>query len=249
MIYVDNRAGSKDYAPLIPNGELCRLDSGDVCFSGHGPGGDVVVGIELKSLGDVLNSICTGRFADVQAPNMIATYDYSYLIVEGTWTADDDGVLVSPRRHKGMVPVTMGARRFMYTDLEQWLTSVENQAGIKVKRTISKRETVATIMAIYHWFQRSYSEHKSFKCLHETGPDVALLTRPKMFQRMLALVPRVGWERSQIILPKIGEVRFIKKDGRPMEMADWFIENQIAEGTAVKIMEALGANTNHSRTR
>lgn len=245
MIYVDDRAGSKDYAPLIPNSELCRLDSADVCFGGHGANGDVTIGLELKSLGDCLNCIVTGRFADVQAPAMISTYDHSYLIIEGNWTADDDGVLVRPARYHGLVPVTMGNRRFMYTDLEQWLTSVENQAGIKVKRTISKRETVATILAIHAWFQRSYSEHKSFKCLHEAGPDVALLSRPTMLRRMLALVPRVGWERSATLLQRFKGVQFIKNNGKPAGMEDWFIEREIAEGTAKKIMESLNANSIH----
>lgn len=196
MILVDDRAGSKDYAPLIPNSELCRLDSADVCFTGNGPSGDVIVGIELKSLSDVLNCISTGRFADVQAPAMVATYDYSYLIVEGNWNCDSDGVLVHPRRGSGLVPVGFGRRRFMYAELEQWLASVELQAGIHVRRCPGKRETVATILGLYRWFQKDYDEHKTFKVMHQDGPDSALLCRPSLMRRVAAELPHVGWRWS-----------------------------------------------------
>lgn len=198
MIYVDDRAGSKDYAPLLPKSELCRLDYGDVCFAGNGPHGDVLVGLELKQLSDVLNCIMTGRFADVQAPGMVKAYDYSWLIIEGSWNCDPDGMLVVPRRNRGLVPVALGRRRFMYRDLEQWLASVEMQAGIRVRCTKGKQETVATILGLYHWFQKDYDEHKTFKCFHQDGPDSALLSRPTLTRRIAAELPSVGWRWSMV---------------------------------------------------
>ena len=63
-VLVDDRAGSVDlvkYQPLKRSAELTRLRAGDVLIVGNGPGGrPVLVGIEFKTVADLIQSIDNG---------------------------------------------------------------------------------------------------------------------------------------------------------------------------------------------
>ena len=58
MILIDSRIGSAELAPLIstPN-ILCQLEFADFTFSGNGPAGQVAVGVERKTIMDLLQSM------------------------------------------------------------------------------------------------------------------------------------------------------------------------------------------------
>ena len=71
---IDDRAGSRDlikYEPVRSTGELCRLDSADVCLTGNGPNDAVLIGVEVKSIWDLISSINTGRLQATQIPAML----------------------------------------------------------------------------------------------------------------------------------------------------------------------------------
>jgi hypothetical protein len=60
---------------------LSTLSSGDVSFIGEGTHGPISIGIEVKSISDLITSIQTGRLQDTQIINgMLNDYD-----IEGRW--------------------------------------------------------------------------------------------------------------------------------------------------------------------
>ena len=65
LILIDDRAGSAPFAsipPLCDCSVLCHLDSADAMITGNGPDDStVLVGVEIKSIPDLLSSMQSGR--------------------------------------------------------------------------------------------------------------------------------------------------------------------------------------------
>lgn len=102
MILIDSSTGSRDlikYPPLDdPNlASLSNLSTSDdtkssvdVCFVGNGPDEtNLMIGIEFKSLGDLLSSIFYGRIQDTQIPAMKAQYDRCWLLYYGDYNCNE----------------------------------------------------------------------------------------------------------------------------------------------------------------
>jgi len=94
-ILVDDRIGSKDLAssPYLssPNftTTLCRLPSADIAFAGNGPNDStLMIGVEIKSIRDLVSSLRTGRIQDTQIRGMLSDYDVRWLLVYGEWRGD-----------------------------------------------------------------------------------------------------------------------------------------------------------------
>ena len=73
-------------ADLIKDSIIVRMDYGDAMVTGNGPCGQVDIGIERKRIGDLVNSITTGRLSGHQLPGLLAQYYKVYIIVEGMYT-------------------------------------------------------------------------------------------------------------------------------------------------------------------
>ena len=77
MILVDSREGSKQLQPLLRDSKLTRLEFADFAFTGSDRDGRISqIGIEYKTLPDVLSCIADGRFAGHQLPGMMKAYDH-----------------------------------------------------------------------------------------------------------------------------------------------------------------------------
>lgn len=170
MILVDSRIGSADLAtPLRAMGlpaELVTLDSGDVAFEGRGIGGKVLsIGIELKKLGDLVSSLRTGRLAE-QVSRMLGpdpAYDYAWLLVEGRWSADDQGQLVKlNKRTWKVLPGGMSAAEF-----QKQILTFELCGGMHVRHCIARPDTLRFIASLYRWFtDKSMDLHRSHLAVH-----------------------------------------------------------------------------------
>lgn len=112
MILIDDRAGSRDLssvAPLSSISELCRLSSGDICFSGNGPStrdnpnGTISIGIEVKQISDLISSRQSGRLQGVhgQIESMLSDYDEQWLLTYGVYRCGPAGELQSIRYMRG----------------------------------------------------------------------------------------------------------------------------------------------------
>ncbi len=211
-ILVDDRAGSKDlvkHPPLDTLGQLCRLHSGDVCFQGNGSAGPVLVGIEVKSVLDLLASLNTGRLQATQLPRMMADYDVNWLLYYGTYRPNPkSGALQIRKRVKGRGPVpvwvdySIGAKVVPYGYHEAFLVSPSfTQTGVLSKRVFDLAEAAYWIGVLYRTWQRPYSSHKSMRTFDKSrevsvpGMD----TKTEVRAKMCSAWPGVGYEKAVAI--------------------------------------------------
>lgn len=234
MLLIDNRAGSKDLYPLLVGRglpcSLTRMDYGDVAFLGVGHNEiPIQVGIEVKTVQDVVNSLATGRFAGHQLPGLVNSYDQVWLLIEGLWRANaKTGILESRIIHKnGKVdwhPIQAGTRRFMYADLLSWLFTVTTKGGIRWCAVSNWNEATIWLSGLYAWWTKGWDNHQSHLAFHDgtrhgspykrdkaammvaSLSDKALLVRPSLCRMVAAQLPGVGWEKSKGITEKFRTV-------------------------------------------
>jgi len=235
MIFLDDRIGSRHYAAMIPGSQITRLEAGDAAWD---TADGRLVGVEIKKVLDAVACMYSSRLADRQIPVMRQIYDINYLIVEGLWQAEPStGILQYYKGELGRwgkwIDVTSGRKRLMYSAFEQWLTTMSLAGGLLLRSTPHAESTATLLRSLYAWHQRM--DHKSFHVLDENFGDGAELTRPGMLRRMIALLPRVGWHRSGILVRRFKSVQ----DMAQSKPEQWLIEREIGPETAVKIIEAL----------
>lgn len=161
MIFVDTRAGSDQLIPLLKRCGLpvqpARMTYGDVRFIGSGPGGEpVTVGVEVKSISDLLHSMTDGRFAGHQLPGMVTSYDQPWLLVEGQWRAQrGSGLLQYLSRSYQWRDATIGSRKFMYRDLVSWLFTIQTKTGILVNLASDWDHATLWLATLYSWWTRT----------------------------------------------------------------------------------------------
>lgn len=197
---VDDRTGSRDlmgYEPVRSVGLLCRLDSADVAITGNGPDGPILVGIEVKSVWDVLNSANTGRLQATQIPAMLATYDVNWLLYYGGHRAGRNGILEVQRRGK-WEPVKLGSRPVPYGYLEAMLIDIST-VGVSVHRALDVAEASAWLGVLYRWWSKPWDKHHGMRTLDKSR-GISLM--PGMTAEVLqmtkvaAALPGVGFERA-----------------------------------------------------
>lgn len=229
---MDNRAGSKELAPLLARKglpvTLTRMDYGDVCWLGIGPSGEPVsVGVECKTIRDVIQCIADGRFAGHQLPGLVQSYDQVWLLVEGHWRENNHtGILEYQKRRGEWAELLAGTRRFMYRDLLTWLFTAETKGGIRCARVGDWNEGSTWLSSCYKWWTASngWDGHKSHLAFHDgtrhgapykadratrmvaSLSDRALLSRPTLTRMICAQLPSVGWTRSEPLARKFKSV-------------------------------------------
>lgn len=182
LILIDSRVGSADlidYPPLnSPHlTQLCTLDSADVCFTGFGPNEQrILIGIEVKSIPDLLASRRNGRLFGTQIPKMCKGYQRSYFILYGGYRCNDLGQLEieSPnRRHHSewstYPPDT--TQPTLYSEFESSLIIMQH-CGISTKHvypdftlhnhteriTSCKHQIARYIYTLYAKWQKPYAQ-------------------------------------------------------------------------------------------
>ena len=245
MILVDERVGSREQLQTLRSlgvdAELGgRLDA-DFQFDGFGPHGSVLIGLERKTIQDLLNSMRDKRLAGQQLGGMLNCYDICYIVVEGIWRRG---------RGTGLVEVLNGSWRpsrgnHRYAEVDRFLCSLEELAGLRIRRTADEEESCAAIADLYLWWQKPYEEHKSLRVAYAPAPKAARKGhRPQMFRSAPTLLET--WVNA---LPGI-------VDGRAIEIAKNFVSprdlanadldrwlaikgQRIGKKSAQKILEAI----------
>ena len=206
MILIDARVGSNHLLTYLPKwvAEYSILDFGDCCFTGKGPENkELKIGIEVKKLADLLASLTSGRLVGYQLPGLLGTYDRVYLIVEGWYSASDNGELVIINSD-GAMRRTWTHKAWRYSDLDGWLNTIANKARVAIKRTIDTIETAAAIYSLYLWWQKDWNEHRGLDQFYDETPIT--LERPSIMRRIAALLPGIGWEKSAKIEEAFGTI-------------------------------------------
>lgn len=201
MIFIDDRIGSKDLIKHMPenSAQLTRLRFGDAMFLGNGPEGcPVHVAMELKTIGDILACIIDGRFSGHQLPGLLAHYHVIYLIIEGKHRPDPRTGLLQVPGSRGWRDADYGAKRWMYRDLDCFLSTMEMKAGIKVRRSYDRKESAQILLAQHHWWTaKDYDEHRAHEAFDISGePSVV---RPSLLRRIAAQLPGIGWQKAQAV--------------------------------------------------
>lgn len=249
MISVDSREGSAALAPLLRSRglpvELTRMTFGDVCFLGIGKDEcPVSVGIEVKTIHDVLKCVTDGRFAGHQLPGLVSAYDQAWLLIEGLWRANPQSGVLEYYRNKGRgkwTEATVGTRRFMYRDLWTWLLTVVNKGGVGVIIHPDWGQAATWIHTLYSWWttKGGWDGHKSHLAINETSRgqffDRALLVRPTILRMVAKELPGVGYEKSQAVAAHFGNVhRLVNATEKELREVEG-----IGPGLALKIYQAL----------
>lgn len=253
MLVVDDRAGSGELAPLLRAKGLpvvlARQMYGDVSFVGFGPGGEPVpIGIEVKSIRDVIQCMTNGRFAGHQLPGLVETYSQIYLLIEGGWKpCPRSGVLLIRKNSGQWIEATVGTRRFMYKDLLSWLFTVSIKGGVRVQQSSDWNEAIIWLSSLYRWWtvtgtggRDGYDEHTSHLAInvaHDAAfyRDSALLVRPSLLRRVAKELPGVGIEKSAAVANCFSSVRTLV-EADPDTIA---LVPGIGKTMAVRIWEAI----------
>jgi hypothetical protein len=255
-LLIDDRAGSKDLKPYldrlrVPN-QLTQLEFGDVALLGRGPEDNWVrVGVEYKSLSDVLKCITTGRFAGHQLPGMfrrsilsdgtaLREYDVTWLLIYGVWRVDpNSGVIQTPHKVGGKTEwrqISLGGRGYMGRDLDGFLLTLTQQSGIRIAKVGSEFEAASWIGALYKWWTgKSWDEHRSLQTFDLSGPLLGQILAPRFARRVAKELPGVGWVKSQRVVEHFGCVtNMVLADER-----EWSQVPGIGKVLARRICDAL----------
>lgn len=213
MLLVDNRIGSAELlAPLKALGlpvELTRLDFGDFALTGRGlKGRTLQIGIERKRLGDLVQSLRSGRLAGHQLPGLTgpdAIYDRSWLVVEGTWRPGSRGLVEVPgsgrwSKRWQVLPGSMNA-----AELNKALLTLELLGGLHVRTTADEAETARFLAVLYRWWtDKDLDQHTTHLQIRTIPSGPIALSR---FREVLCRFPGLGRVASGAVEKHFGNLR------------------------------------------
>ena len=166
-----------------PSVTIQDLESGDCVFQGYGPQGSILVGIERKTLSDLVDCMTTRRLTGVggQIPRMWDTYDLCFLTVEGLWRPGPGGEIetYTGRRDKPWEPMWSrggdgnGRHAISYRQVVSYLTmlKISGREHVVFDRTANMEETAALWTSLWHCFQKPWDEHTTYRQLWKKGPQ------------------------------------------------------------------------------
>lgn len=251
MIYVANDIGSKEFAAGIRRRinvpvEVTEMLAGDFAFEGNGPNGRLLIGIERKSIGDMLSSMRSGRYAGFQMPNMGLDFDVCYLLIEGIWRPNSQGMLEVPAKIKGKrvwAPYrhSLAAKQwnradnrpYLYSELDKHLCTVELKKNVAIVRAGGKLEMIWQVINRYQWWQKGWDEHDSADPI-KTQAEVSF-TRISDCRKFANIVPGIGWKRSADVARVFGSIDACCR----ASVAQWCEVPGIGQSTAKKAYEFI----------
>ena len=162
-VFVDSRTGSIELQPALRklgiDAQEAILDSADFMFAGNGPDGEVQIGIERKTLSDLVTSLRDGRLPNFQMEKLRRTYDVMWLLVEGEIATDRLGRLYGHigRRKRQALPGSMTE-----DVLVKSLLTLELQGGFRIVRTMTPKQSASWIASCARWWSdKQWDEHST----------------------------------------------------------------------------------------
>lgn len=200
MILIDSRIGSVELIPYLQRMgakvERTSLEFGDVCFEGNGPNGKVVIGVERKTTGDLLNCVDDSRYSAHQLPGMKAMYNKSILMVEGVWKPDTaTGYLMECVATLTWRPYRQRSQMVRYAKLFRYMLSIQ-LSGVTVLSSRDIEQTAYNVLEVYSYFQKKWEDHSSLLEM-QTLNIPSLNGRPSLTQRWAAQLDGIGVKHSQ----------------------------------------------------
>lgn len=202
MILVDTRDGSNELIPLLAGCSPCLLPAGDICIPGNGPDGDVLIGVEVKKIDDLLQSITNGRLSATQLPAMVDNFSClgRWLLTVGEYRNGRAGRLEVKGSRGGFYPYRVGSREVPWGYVEGFLIELQTM-GFGLKQVASNEHAAEWLERLDRFWSKPWLEHKAMKKFDVSArnkvalmPDVdkELLARAEVFKDL----PGLGWERA-----------------------------------------------------
>lgn len=204
VLYIDSRVGSRELAPIFQRRHgakisLTTLTSADVAWCcGHTVKnpfceGDYGcrVGVERKTLSDLVGSLMKSRLDGRQVPLLLQGYQMSYILVEGVFRPGDDDAIEVPR-NGGWERTRHG---LTYSQLEGWLCRYEVGAygRIHIARGLSSMTaSAAFITAKARWWWKDWNKHHFGAITKMEAPVKAMMFTANEYQKIIASLPGVG---------------------------------------------------------
>lgn len=95
------------------------------------------------------------------------------------------------------VPYQFGQRRFMYRDIDNFLTTMEILGGIRLRRVANRSETAHLIADLYGWWGKEWEDHHAHLGFDESSrPDAVFIRKPSLVCEFAARFPGIGWKRA-----------------------------------------------------
>jgi len=200
MIIVDKCIGSGELLPLFPPGDakLGTLTYGDFAFTGNGPDGcPYIIAVERKTIGDLLNSMTTGRLADTQLRGLLNSYNIVWILVEGMFRPDPRTGQLQHYKYGKWCVLTQGNRSFMTRDVWLFLNTLGMKAGVSWVTTSTPKETVLFIQTLYRWWNdKEWEQHRSHLQPKRRPEEIAQFVLHTLVRRVASQLKGVGWEKA-----------------------------------------------------
>lgn len=209
MILVDSRSGAESnkdettvdrmihYVRKIGvNCEKGTLEFADAAFEGNGPDGRIMIGIERKSLHDMLNCIDDSRYSAHQKVGMMPMYKVSILMLEGVWKPHDpDGWLMEGFNGGSSFGMCRyRSRQTLYSKLFRYMLSV-SMSNVIVIQSRDLWHTAYNICECYHYFQKQWDDHTSMLETQKLQiPDMRI--KPPLVRKWAADIEYIGVKMS-----------------------------------------------------
>lgn len=201
MVIVDRRAGSEALhftAALRDRSQLGTLEFGDVMLAGNGPNGTITVGIEVKSVDDLLSSISTGRLAGHQLPGLVKTYDHSWIAVFGKVRPGPDNYL-EVQKHGSWKNFKIGRQPVPYSYLAGFELTAQFFSPVRIKWLQDLDEVAIWISVLDRWLSKPWDKHKGLSVFNRSQEQAAPVGADPVeaqMARIAADLPGVGWTRG-----------------------------------------------------
>lgn len=212
MVIVDRRGGSsgeegaKNRLKALRlrgvDADLDFLEFGDYAIAGNGPNDTtVMVGVELKTTRDIINSLRSGRLKGHQVPGLVEMYEgRAWLATEGIWREGRGGDF---EVYQGSWQTySAGSRTIQMRDIETWILSTVTFGGLMYWHSPLQSDTARFIADLDHlWCDKDYDHHrKSYNVIYSQPPDRVTFSEPSDFVKMItAPTNKIGWEKAHAI--------------------------------------------------
>ena len=201
MILVDYREPNSITSRFTARGaKISHLEFADFAFDGNGPDGPVMVGIERKTVSDLINSINSGRLSSRQVPGVMQSYNIGCLLIEGKLHANADGMVVVGRSRK---------RKMRIGAVQGYLATMRWVCGMDILQTEGPEDTVNNVCCWAKWWEKPWSAHSSHQAVSGLTLPGDSIWGPKMntVSRMAYQISGLGLKRARAAGVVFGSVR------------------------------------------
>jgi ERCC4-type nuclease len=198
MIVIANDNGSRELAPYFTRRGIevvvDEMEFSDFAFEGHTVQGTTgSIGVERKTIPDLINCMHDGRFADHQLKGMLSTFEECYLLVEGVYNEASDGTVTY---------WSNGRERYTkvtYKQLDKFLLTVTRQAGFRILKSCGKDQTATIVGNLYEHCQKPIDDHQSLNRFRTDASIMeTLTTKHSLVRRCSKEFPGIGWTKSLV---------------------------------------------------